>query len=196
MSQAQEALVGVVSSGEGQNTDGLPEELVRLRRKAHDTTRRVTEELHRRLHFNTAIAALMELINECYAATSALPVEKAGEFTWVYRDTLERFAQMLAPFSPHVAQELWEMLGRQGYILDAPWPSYDEVALQTEMVSLAVQVNGKLRGRVEVPADLDDEAAILDAARSEPNVAQHLERSTFLRAIVVPGRIVNLVVKE
>ncbi len=197
VSQAQEALAPEgVGSGEDQGTDGLPEELVRLRRKAHDTTRRVTEELHRRLHFNTAIAALMELINECYAATSALPVEKAGEHAWVYRDTLERFARMLAPFAPHSAQELWEMLGQQGYILDASWPSYDPEALQTEMVSLAVQVNGKLRGRIEVPADLADEAAILDAARSEPNVAQHLQGVTLLRTVVVPGRIVNLVVKQ
>jgi leucyl-tRNA synthetase len=195
VSQVQETLEGVVNA-EGQGTDGLPEELVRLRRKAHDTTRRVTEELHRRLHFNTAVAALMELINECYAATSALPANQAGEHAWVYRDTLERFARMLAPLAPHIAQELWEMLGREGYILDAVWPSYDPEALQTDMVSLAVQVNGKLRGRIEVSADLADEAVILDAARSEPNVAQHLEGVTLLRTVVVPGKVVNLVVKK
>ena len=195
VSDSQEALQGA-GTGVGRGTDGLPEELLRLRRKAHDTTRRVTEELHRRLHFNTAVAALMELINECYAAASALPVEKAGDHSWVYRETMERFAQMLAPLAPHIAQELWEMLGRQGYILDAPWPSYDPEALQTEMVSLAVQINGKLRGRVEVPAELVDEAAILDIARTEPNVAQHLEGVTLLRTVIVPGRIINLVVKE
>jgi leucyl-tRNA synthetase len=184
-----------IESGEDKGTAGLPEQLVRLRRKAHDTTRRVTEELHRRLHFNTAIASLMELLNECYTVVSEVPLEAAAEHGWVFRDTFERFARLLAPFAPHLAQELWELLGHAGYILDAPWPSYDAEALQTEMVSLAVQINGKLRGRVDVPADLTDEEAILDIARSEPNVAQHLEEVTLLRTVVVPGRIVNLVVK-
>jgi len=171
----------------------LPEPLVALRRKAHETTRRVTEEVEDRLHFNTAVAALMELLNECYAAVAELPVDHAGAHAWVYRDTFERFAALLAPFAPHVAEELWQMLGHEGYILEQTWPSYDEAVLERDTVAIGVQVDGKLRGTVEVPADLTDKDALVAAALEEPNVARHVEGQELARTVVVPGKIISLI---
>ena len=170
----------------------LPKPLVQLRRKAHDTTRRVTREIGERLHFNTAIAALMELLNECYAATAELPVAEAGPHAWVYRDVFERLTAMLSPLAPHLAQELWEALGHDDYVLDAAWPAFNSALLQLDTVSLAVQVDGKIRGRVEVPADLLDQEELVAKAMENANVARHLEGKSIIRSVVVPGKIVSL----
>ncbi len=170
----------------------LPAPLLQLQRKAHDTTRRVTREIGERLHFNTAIASLMELLNECYAATAALPVADAGPHAWVYRDTFERLTALVAPFAPHLAQELWESLGHDGYVLDAAWPEFDAALLELDTVSLAVQVDGKIRGRVEVPADLSDKEELVAKAMEDANVARHLEGKSITRSVVVPGKIVSL----
>jgi len=171
----------------------LPEALAQLRRKAHDTTRRVTEELDQRLHFNTAVAALMEFLNECDAAVAAVPVADAGAHAWVYRDAFERLVAMLSPLGPHLAQELWQVLGHEGYILDHPWPSYDPAVLERATISLAVQVDGKVRGSIEVPADLEDKDALVEEAMNEANVARHLEGRTIARSVVVPGKIISLI---
>jgi len=187
---SHEALEGVPASGDAAE---LPEALVKLRRKAHDTTRRVTEEVEQRLHFNTAIAALMELLNECYAAAAAAPVADAGTSAWLYRDVFERLVALLSPFAPHLAQELWETLGHDEYVADQLWPTYDAVVLERETVRLAVQVNGKVRGTIEVPADLDDKDALVAEAVKEPNVARHIDGKTITRSVVVPGKIVSLI---
>jgi leucyl-tRNA synthetase len=183
------------SSQAGADGASLPPPLVRLRRKAHDTTRRVGEEIEARLHFNTAIAALMELLNECTAASAELPVEAAGAHAWVYREVFERLVLLLSPFAPHLAQELWEALGREGYIVHESWPGYDPAVLERERVRLAVQVDGKLRGTIEVAAGLDDEEALVAAAIKEPNVARHLEGQPITRTVVVPGKIVSLITR-
>jgi len=182
-------------SQEGADGASLPPSLVRLRRKAHDTTRRVGEEIEARLHFNTAIAALMELLNECTAASAELPVDAAGAHAWVYRDVFERLVLLLSPFAPHLAQELWEALGRESYIVDESWPDYDSAVLARESVRLAVQVDGKLRGTIEVAAGLDDEEALVAEAIKEPNVARHLEGQPITRTVVVPGKIVSLITR-
>ena len=188
--QSLEALQGVGGQG---NASGLPDCLRSLHRKAHDTTRRVTEEIDKRLHFNTAVAALMELLNECYAALAALPLADAGEHAWVYRDAFERLLALLSPFAPHVTQELWEMLGHDGYIVDHPWPVYDATVLERKTVRIAVQVDGKVRGTVEVPADLTDTEALVEEASREANVARHLEGRSLARSVVVPGKIISLI---
>jgi len=185
-----------VGTSPGDGVEGLPDLLVKLRRKAHDTTRKVSEEIDERLHFNTAIAALMELLNECYAATNSLAVAEAGDHRWAYRDAFERLVLLLAPFAPHLAEELWRMLGHDGYVAGASWPQYDPGVLERERVSLAVQVDGKLRGSIEVPADLNDEDDLVAAARAEANVARHLEDRRIVRVVVVPGRIINLIVGD
>ena len=158
-----------------------PDDLLRL---THRTIQRVTDAMES-MSFNVAIAALIELNNDL-----------------VSRDRIPRFTatamlQMLAPLAPHIAEELWEKLGHrfeeQGSIVDAGWPLYTEALLVEDEVELPVQVNGKMRGKVVVPADAEDEVVIA-AAKLEPNVAHHLEGKTLRKAIVVKGRMVNLVV--
>ena len=188
--QSLEVIEGVPSNGDA---EGLPDALARLRRKAHDTTRRVTEEIDQRLHFNTAVAALMELVNECYAAVAETPPAEAGEHVWVYRDAFERLVSLLSPFAPHIVQELWALLGHDGYVLDHPWPTYDAAVLERETVHIAVQVDGKVRGTVEVPAELTDKNVLIEEALREPNVARHLEEKTLARSVVVPGKIISLI---
>ena len=135
----------------------------------------------------------MELLNECQDALAQSPVADAGEHAWVYRDTFDRLLALLSPFAPHVTQELWEVLGHAGYIVDHPWPSYDPAVLEAETVRLAVQVDGRLRGTIDVSADLTDEESLLQVAAQEANVARHLEGRTLVRTVVVPGKIISLI---
>jgi len=157
--------------------DPPPPELHRL---LHKTTKRVTDAMES-MSFNVAIAALIELNNEL-VPRKQIPREVA--------DTMVR---LLAPIAPHVAEELWSRLGYPHSIADAHWPAIDVGALVEDTVELPVQVNGKLRGKVTVPADAAD-AAVIEAAKADPNVATHLEGKTVRKAIVVKGRMVNLVV--
>lgn len=187
---AKEQLQGVDDSGAGAD---LPEALARLRRKVHDTVRKVTEDVEERLQFNTAIAALMELTNECYAASSSVSVSDAGEHRWAYREALERLVQLLSIFAPHVSQELWERLGHEGYVDRVAWPTWDADVLEREEVELAVQVDGKLRSRLKVPVSLTDRERLAELAREDPQVRAHLEDKELVRTVVVPGKIVNLV---
>ena len=153
-----------------------------LERALHRTIKRVSEQLPT-LQFNTAIAAMMEYLN---AVRSGGRRAKAGELT--------PLVVMLAPFAPHVAEELYERLGQRGGLFDtARWPAYDEAKTVAEQVEMAVQVNGKLRGRLTVDAHAD-EAAIVAAAKQNANVARYLEGAQLRKTIVVPGRLVNLVV--
>mgnify|MGYP001161082783 FL=1 len=183
------ALEGVLGTGDEAM---LVEPFLELRRKAHETTRRVTREIDQRLHFNTAVAALMELLNECYAATASVPVAEADMAAWVYRDVFERMVLMLSPFAPHLAQELWEMLGHAGYVIDQAWPTFDTSVLARESVSIAVQVNGKVRGSIEVPVGLVDDDALVEEALKDSNVARHVKGRSIARSVVVPGKIVSL----
>ena len=149
-------------------------------RTLHATIRKVTDDVEA-LRFNTAIAAMMEFVN---AAT---------KWDTVPRSVAEPFVLLLAPFAPHLAEELWQALGHADTLAYAPWPEAEERFLVQDTVSIAVQVNGKLRGTVQVAADADRDA-ILATAKAEPNVARYLEGATVRKEIVVPGRLVNLVV--
>jgi leucyl-tRNA synthetase len=111
----------------------------------------------------------------------------------VPKEWMASFLLILSPFAPHLAEELWARLGHEGSLAYAPWPSFDPKKLVLDEVTLAVQVNGKMRGRVTVPADVSKEDA-LAAAKADENVARHLEGKEMRREIYVPGRLVNLVV--
>ena len=158
------------------DAEATPDQL----RTLHATILKVTDDVEA-LRFNTAIAAMMEFVN---AAT---------KWEHMPRSTAESFVLLLAPFAPHLAEELWRALGHTETLAYAAWPEADEQYLVQEEVSIAVQVNGKLRGTVSVPADAD-KAAVLAAARAEPNVARYLIGTTLRKEIVVPGRLVNFVV--
>ncbi|HVV26260.1 MAG TPA: leucine--tRNA ligase [Candidatus Saccharimonadales bacterium] len=158
-----------------------------LLKSIHRTIKKVDEDL-RALSFNTAIAALMECVNDLYKIKAEQGYE-ATDWRWA----LETLLQLLAPFAPHITEELWHQLGHAETIHLSPWPQYDETYLVRDTVTIAVQVNGKLRGEVEVPADAA-EADVLAAAQAHDKVAGYVHGQTVKKSIYVPGRLVNFVI--
>jgi leucyl-tRNA synthetase len=170
----------------GEGGEAGQETVDRLRRKLHQTLKQVTREMGE-LQFNTVVAALMELQNEMSQARSQ---GAAGTPAW--SEALEIYLKMLAPIAPHIADELWERLGREGSIHLQPWPEVDEKAAVAEEITLVVQVNGKLRDRITVPVGIADEDARRIALESE-GASRFLEGKAVRQVIVVPGRLVNIV---
>ncbi len=175
-----------------------------LRRKTHDTIRRVTADFYPRVHLNTAVSALMELVNEMYAFGEKAGVTKQGRFAdeqlviergetrAVLKEAVEALLLLISPFTPHLAEELWERLGHADGVVAAGWPVFDEAVAKADEVEIAVQVNGKVRGRVVVAADASEDA-IREAALAVPQVVPHLEGKTVRKVVVVPGRLVGIV---
>ena len=163
-----------------------------LRRKTHRTIKRVTEGLEGDLKFNTSIAALMELVNELYAIEPGSDPDRAA-----VKEALVAVAMLLAPFAPHVAEELWhEVLGpgvRDQLLAEAPWPSYDAALVVADVVTVAVQVNGKLRGEIQVPLAAG-EAEVRALAEQEDRVKAHLAGKSVRKVVFVPRRLINFVV--
>ncbi len=158
-----------------------------LRRKTHQTIKKVTEDVDGRFHFNTAIAAVMELVNVIYA------FKGRQEDPEVLREALEAVVSLLNPFVPHICEELWLMLGHQQSVEMSGWPVCDESALVTEEISLVVQVNGKVRGKITVSVDADEQTIEAEAL-SESNVQRFIEGKQLRKVIIVPGRLINIVV--
>ena len=150
-------------------------------RKLHQTIKKVGDDIER-LSYNTAIAAMMEYMNAL----------RSNERT-PHRAEVEPLVQLVSPFAPHLAEELWERMGHDMSIFDSGWPAYDESQLVEDEIELVVQVNGKVRGRVRVPREIDRDAA-LSAALAEPGVAKFVN-GTPAKVIFVPGRLINIVVK-
>jgi len=160
-----------------------------LLRKTHQTLRRVTQDFETRWHFNAAIALIMDLTNEIYAME---PLDK-GVRPEVQRAVLELLTLMLAPMTPHIAAEMWEMLGHQEGQWTAAWPAFDaELARDTE-VEIVVQVNGRVRGKLKAAAGTTEEQ-VIPLAMAEPSVAPHLNGKRVVKQIFVPDKLVNLVV--
>ncbi|WP_028487196.1 leucine--tRNA ligase [Thiomicrorhabdus chilensis] len=171
------------------SSQGLDKVQKALRLKVHETLQKVSDDMGRRQHFNTAIAACMELMNELSKFD-----DDSAQGRAVMQEALEILVCMLSPMAPHMAQSLWASLGKSGLVLDVSWPQVDESALVKSEIELMVQVNGKLRGKIEVAADADKET-ILSAAKAEAAVLKFIESKEIVKEIVVPGRLVNLVVK-
>ena len=152
-----------------------------LERAFHKTVRKVSQDIEE-MKFNTAIAALMSLINEIY---------DCGTLT---QEELGVFVRLLCPIAPHLCEEIWESLGEKGFCSLAPWPEYDAEKTKDETVNIAVQINGKLRTTLALPADVDRESAVA-AAKADARVQSFLAGKEVVKEIFVPGRIVNLVVK-
>ena len=159
-----------------------------LRRAVHTAIKEVTEDLEG-FRFNTAVAELMTLVNAMNKVKSGAVLE-APE----WREGVKSLTLLLAPIAPHLAEELWHRAGHEDSVHTQSWPDYDPKALLSDTITIAVQVNGKRRGEVEVPKDADKDA-VLAAAKSESNVARYIENADIVREIVVPGRLVNLVIK-
>ncbi|HJS70589.1 MAG TPA: class I tRNA ligase family protein, partial [Gaiellaceae bacterium] len=157
-----------------------------LARKAHETIAKVSDDIERRFQFNTPIAAVTELVNEIYGAKDD-PAQAAD-----VRFATETAVSLIQPYVPHISEELWQRLGHQR-LWRTPWPEANAALLEHETFELVVQVNGRVRGRVEVPAGLEEDE-LVDRAKQLPRVAAHLDGKELKKAIVVPGRLVNLVV--
>jgi leucyl-tRNA synthetase len=158
-----------------------------LRRVMHKAIKKVTQDLDN-LGFNTAIAALMETLNELYKISAA---DNFGNKDW--RWTMDTFLQLLAPFAPHMTEELWSQLGHQDSIHTSSWPEYNEQYLIQDTVTIVVQVNGKVRGEVQLPSGTD-EATTVEAAKAHERVTGYLKDQTIRKTIFVPGKLVNFVV--
>ena len=172
-----------------QGLSGKERELVRV---TYETLRRVTQDFESRWHFNSAIALIMELTNEIYAAE---PLEE-GVRPEIRKEVLEMLTLMLAPMTPHLAEELWEMLGHPDGLWKASWPvlaAAQKDLARVEEVEVVVQVNGRVRARLKVAAGLG-EADLVPKALAEPAVAQHINGKRVVKQIVVPDKLVNLVV--
>jgi leucyl-tRNA synthetase len=157
-----------------------------LRRLTHKTIRRVTED-YEGYHWNTAIAALMEMTNGLYAAREAGAVDRAA-----WDEATRALLLMTAPLAPHMAEELWERTGGPYSIHTQAWPAWDADLAREDEVTLVVQVNGKVRDRISVTAGIDEEAA-KETAMASPHVKRHLEGQSVRRVIYVPGKLVNIV---
>ena len=160
-----------------------------IERLRHKTIKRVTEE-YASFRFNTALAALMEC-NNALIKQQREPVARSRAF----RDTLESMMQLLAPLAPHITEELWHLTGHNGTIHRTMWPAYDEALTHDETFTLVVQVNGKVRERIEVPADIT-EAQARQAALGNARVASFIGENTVQKVIYVPGKLVNIVVRN
>jgi leucyl-tRNA synthetase len=178
-----------------------------LRRKTHDTIRRVTVDLDPRVHLNTAVSALMELVNELYAFCSRTEclrigrraddaakvgvVERAGTVA-VVKEAVEALVRMISPFTPHMAEELWEMLGHTGGIVAAGWPPFDEAVAKADEVVVPVQINGKVRARLTVPAGTPEDR-LRALALADPQVVRHLEGKSVKKVVIAGGHLVSIV---
>jgi leucyl-tRNA synthetase len=160
-----------------------------LRRKTHETIAKVSDDYNRRLTFNTAIAAVMELSNEIGKAA-----DRSGQSLAVEREALQAAVLLLAPIVPHICHTLWQELGHAEPLLQAAWPTVDSAALQRSTIELAVQVNGKVRGKIEVAVDADNDAIIAFALAQE-NIQKFVAGKTLAMSKVVPGKLVTFAVK-
>ena len=167
------ALQDVLVDGEGYSKE--------LESAMHKTVRKVTEDIEV-LAFNTAIAAMMTLLNEI------------SDKKQITRGEYRTLLLLLNPFAPHMTEELWEICNFGGMVYQQSWPTYDEAKCIDKMVEIAIQISGKLRGRVSIPMDSDD-AAALAAVKALPEIAAAIEGKTIVKEIVVPNKLVNIVAK-
>ena len=169
------------------NVNGLTKEQKDVRRKTHETIKKVSDDCERRLTFNTAIAAIMELNNAMSKFSDHSDQGKA-----VLREALEATTLMLAPIAPHAAHTIWQSLGHSSKVIEAAWPVVDEEALKKDAITMVIQVNGKVRAKLEIAAGLDKDA-IEAMALEHGNVTKFTDGKTIRKVIVIPGKLVNIV---
>jgi leucyl-tRNA synthetase len=176
-----------------------------LRRKTHDTIRRVTVDIEERMHLNTAVSSLMELVNELYAFSERTehgaptrnppPVGRLERPQTIaaLREAIDALVIMISPFAPHMAEELWESLGHVGGLAAASWPTFDPVVAKAEEVVVPVQVNGKVRARITASADASEDQ-LRELALADASVKTHTAGKTVRKVVVAKGPLVSVVV--
>ncbi|MGH9566817.1 MAG: class I tRNA ligase family protein, partial [Candidatus Angelobacter sp.] len=172
--------------------DALSPKARQIQRKLHQTIRRVSEDFQGRWHFNTSVAAVMEFVNELYGVEEEIGAGKFPEA--VLGDAQRKLLLLLAPFAPYLAAELWEALGERDNLLRHPWPEYDPELAREEEITYALQINGKLRSHVVVPAE-STETLVRERAVSDEKVKAAVEGKQVVKVIVVAGKLVNVVVR-
>jgi leucyl-tRNA synthetase len=189
MKRLWKAVHGHVSAGPAAALDAatLDDAQAGLRRVVHQTLAKVTDDMGRRRTFNTAIAAVMEMMNAVTRFEDDSPQGRA-----VVQEALEFAVLMLAPIVPHATHVLWQQLGHAGAVADVRWPEPDAAALRQDTIEVVVQVNGKLRSRVTLPVGAD-EAAAREAALADANVRKFIADKPVRKVIYVPGKLVNVV---
>jgi leucyl-tRNA synthetase len=178
------------------NLNKVSKEDKKLLRKLHQTIKKVTDSIENDYHFNTAIAATMELINEIQDyKTNILDADNlSSESMKVFSEAMKNIVVMLSPFVPHFSDELWNKMGNKTYLFNEEWPNYNEKLTIADEVEIAVQVNGKVRGTLEIDRNLTKDE-IEKLALGIENVKKHLEGKEVVKIIVIPGKIVNIVIK-
>ncbi|MCL6518477.1 MAG: leucine--tRNA ligase [Armatimonadetes bacterium] len=163
-----------------------------MRRKTHQTIRKVTEDIER-FHFNTSVSALMEMVNEMADYVDAIGSNPSAVSLAVLSEAMENLVLLLSPFTPHLADELWERLGKSDTTYQQSWPEFDPEIAKVEQVTIVLQVNGKVRDRIEVPVDTD-RAELERLALESERIKSFLDNKPVRKVIVVPGKLVNIVV--
>jgi leucyl-tRNA synthetase len=186
----REALSGKRAAEKQINSSSLSPRTLSLHRKTHQTIKKVTNDMERDYHFNTAIAGMMELMNELTSFGPASDEDQA-----VFRFAIERVLLLLSPFSPHVAEEMWEAIGNRPSIFEQNWPEWDEDAAKEEQIELVVQVNGKLRSRILISVGMADEA-VQKIALEDQRVKEMIGGKSIKKVIVVKGKLANIVIGE
>jgi len=179
---------------QGYETDS--KELRELRRITHVTIGRVTDDIQTRMQFNTAISAIMEFVNHLYAFRGcwASLKDNSDDARPVVRESFDTLILLLSPFAPHIAEEMWSLLGHKNSIVQVEWPVFDENLTTTEELLIVVQVNGKVRQRITVPVSASRED-IESQALSDTKIEEQTKGKEIKKVIVVPGKLVNIVVK-
>jgi leucyl-tRNA synthetase len=191
MVENHEGVLSGVKPFSGKHGEISHEATKKLRMKTHQTIAKVESDFNGGYHFNTAIAAIMELVNEIYTYPVQLAMEQSRA---VLREAIEATVRLLNPFAPHVTEELWERLGCEGMLIDLQLPKPDADALVRDVLTIVVQVNGKLRANVQAGVSLSQEQ-IAEMAKADPKVAHQLEGKQIVKTIYVPGKLLNFVVK-
>lgn len=161
-----------------------------LRLREHATVKKVSEDIGNRYQFNTAIAAIMELVNEIYSLKDNLIKTENGKA--VLSSSISTVIALLSPITPHICEEFWQDLGLEGTVSEQPWPEYKEEALEKDVLTIVIQINGKLRGKIDVPSSASKEE-IEKLAATEPSIQKHLDGLTIRKIIVIPQKLVNIV---
>jgi len=174
------------------NPDQLSPKVRAIQRKLHQTIRRITQDFQGRWHFNTSIAAIMEFVNDLYGAEEE--IERGNFPAALLADVQRRLVLLLAPFAPYLAAELWEALGEKDNLLRHPWPDYDPALAKEEEIEYPIQINGKLRSKITVPADSSEEF-VREHALADEKVRAALDGREPAKVIVVAKRLVSIVIK-